>query len=148
MVCAPILASFGNIRTLTLYFTTSYWKNAFSAWELLKGIMEGLGSIYVLVKLAGWLAKDLVTASQQYSGWLVLLTLLIALIWGLYRIRPRRVVSCTLANRDVTLAVEIGDLFSTDEALVIGTNRTFDTEISDHLISPLSAQGQFTAKYY
>ena len=48
----------------------------------------------------------------------------------------------------MTLEIAVGDVLSFSGDLVVGSNTTFDTEVSKRLISKDSVQGQFLARYY
>ena len=74
--------------------------------------------------------------------------LLLGLGWAIWTNRPKHRTSCRLKGRDVSIVIKIGDLFDVGGALVIGSNTTFDTELSVDLISERSVQGQFTRKFY
>lgn len=66
----------------------------------------------------------------------------------LYTCWPKLKASAKLNGRDVVINVEIGDIFTLEGAIIIGSNTTFDTRIDDGLISTNSVQGKFTQKYY
>ncbi|MHB8071641.1 MAG: macro domain-containing protein [Candidatus Cryosericum sp.] len=53
-----------------------------------------------------------------------------------------------LRDRDVSIEITIDDLFSVEGSIVVGSNTTFDTDLSGDLISKKSVQGQFTQRYY
>jgi hypothetical protein len=62
--------------------------------------------------------------------------------------RPHLTISHKLNGRDVSIGISVGDVFSFSGAVVIGSNTTFDTRISNNLISKHSVQGGFTNTYY
>lgn len=62
--------------------------------------------------------------------------------------RPILLVTARLRDRDVHIAIAIGDVFAFDGSIVVESNSTFDTRISKELISENSVQGQFTSRYY
>lgn len=68
----------------------------------------------------------------------------------LYALFTRRPVTRIVhkARKDYCIEVRIGDLFSTPGQLVISTNTTFDTDLSDGIISPNSVQGQYTTRFF
>lgn len=74
--------------------------------------------------------------------------LLVGVIFAIYACWPKLVISGRLNGRDVIVELTIGDIFSLPGAIVVGSNTTFDTLISNELISKHSVQGQFTERYY
>lgn len=70
------------------------------------------------------------------------------LIYGFWENRPRHQIGCRLSSRDVLIKIRVGNLFDTNDSLVIGCNSTFDTDIESGIISQKSIQGQFTARFY
>ena len=103
--------------------------------------------------------KQLISLFQPSANWLqhwlqanyltsVILISTVALLIAAATLAPTVRVSSRLKQRDLTISIELGDLFDGSDMLVIGTNRTFDTELKDGLISPRSLQGQFTQRYY
>ncbi len=68
--------------------------------------------------------------------------------WAFWTCKPQTSIAHILAGRDVTLEIAVGDVFSFSGDLVVGSNTTFDTEVSNRLISRDSVQGQFLTKYY
>lgn len=69
-------------------------------------------------------------------------------LWAIKECWPKLSVSAKLDDRDIAIELAIGDIFSFDGDVVIGSNTTFDTEVSARLISEDSLQGRFTKKYY
>jgi hypothetical protein len=58
-------------------------------------------------------------------------------------------VSRHFGRPDITISVEVGDLFEQEAHLVVGFNDVFDTDTSDGIIiSPTSVQGQFLERIY
>ena len=55
-------------------------------------------------------------------------------------------VSQRLSATDILIEIQVDDIFNIEGAFVIGTSRTFDTDLS--LMPEDSVQGQFTHKYY
>lgn len=132
-----------------------YWSNQFSTAKFLKSFFAAVGVIAAAIEAV----KQLISLLQPQENWLqqwlaqhywpaIGLIALLALIFALVTLAPTTRVVSRLRKRDLTITIEIGDLFDTSDTLVIGTNCTFDTELSGNLISPRSIQGQFTTKYY
>ena len=72
----------------------------------------------------------------------------LGVVWAFWTSKPRTSIAHMLSGRDVTLEIAVGDALSFSGDLVVGSNTTFDTEVSKRLISRDSVQGQFLAKYY
>ncbi|MFF6899958.1 macro domain-containing protein [Streptomyces hydrogenans] len=87
------------------------------------------------------------TPSQR---WLALATLLgLAILFGVYKAWPRKKVTREFSNPDVSLTVQVGDLFEQQTHLVIGFPDTFDTDATNSVvIAQNSVQGQFQEKIY
>ena len=66
----------------------------------------------------------------------------------LWNCRGMLSVSRRLADTDISIAICVDDIFNLTGALIISTNTTFDTDMSDGLISEDSLQGKFTKRYY
>lgn len=132
-----------------------YWRHQRPFRNLIKSFFAVVGVLVTVVKGVeklisvvqsddNWLQKNL-----TQHPWLTVLGIAgIALIAALIMLAPTVRVSSRLKQRDLTIAIEIGDIFDTLDAIVIGTNCTFDTELTDELISSASIQGQFTKRYY
>jgi hypothetical protein len=100
--------------------------------------------LWTFIKLADYFHLALQSTLQR-AGWWFFIFGLLGAVWIC---RPTLTVFEKLKDRDVVVQIAIGNLFSFDGAIVVGTNSTFDTEISRVLISGKSIQGQFTSKYY
>lgn len=56
-------------------------------------------------------------------------------------------VTHRLEGQDISIEIQVGDIFNLHGAFIISTNTAFDTDISDGSIPSESLQGQFTSKY-
>ena len=81
--------------------------------------------------------------------------LLAAIIWVWRESKALLSVTHELYGTNVSIEIQVGDIFKMKGAFVISTNTTFDTDMSfnphisdSHLISPNSLQGKFTEEYY
>lgn len=138
-----------------ILFSGHYWKNQFSAKVFLKSFFAVVGLLAAALEAA----KQFISLFQPSANWLqqwlqanywtaILLVSVVALLIAAATLAPTVRVNSRLKQRDLTISIELGDLFDGSDLLVVGTNRTFDTEIRDELISPRSIQGQFTRRYY
>lgn len=74
-------------------------------------------------------------------GFLVLL-LAVSACGAVWRSRPRDRLEFTLPPSDVTIAIAVGDVLAQEGNIVIGSNDTFDSSLTDEIISVHSVQGQ------
>lgn len=79
--------------------------------------------------------------------WLIPL-FLIGLLSVIFTRRPVKKIKYKYPGQDLTIEVTIDDLFNVPGQKIISTNTTFDTDISNGIISLNSLQGQFTQKFY
>lgn len=117
---------------------------SFSA--LFSSIFYALGILWTVVE-----ATDFFFSSESWGQsikeywWLFLL---FGTVIGLLRAWPNFSVHSKIDGTDIEVAVRVGDIFSVTDPIIIGSNTTFDTKVSDGTISPKSVQGQFTSKYF
>jgi hypothetical protein len=110
----------------------------------LSALLSSLGVLWTFLKLADYFQLAL-KANLQKLWWLFLVAGGLGAIW---KCRPVLRVSKKLKDRDISIEIAIGDIFSFEGAIIVGSNSTFDTQISRELIAGNSIQGQFTKKYY
>ena len=127
------------------YFLLSWIR---SLWSLraASAALGTFGAMWLALELANYFFSGASAISAIQHNWL--LFGIAGLMIAGFRCRPRNSVCYQLSGRDVSIEIFIGDLFSIPGSLVVGTNTTFDTQISSHLISERSVQGQFTKRYY
>ena len=123
-----------------LYFSGKNWKYD---WHNLKDIfVKDLGRIWLPITIStSYFPQTL----EWVSSWILISILALLTLW---RCRPVRFVKYKLKDRDIWIEIRIGDIFDVQGSLVIGTNSTFETSVSDGTIAPDSLQGQCTKKYY
>ena len=68
--------------------------------------------------------------------------------WFLWKCAKMVSVEHELERQDISIEIRIDDIFNFEGAFIISTNTTFDTDMSNGLISEKSLQGQFTKRYY
>jgi hypothetical protein len=83
---------------------------------------------------------------KKYWFTCLLLLIIIVIFWATSKIKL--CIKQRIEGRDITIEILAGDLLEQKSTIVIGINTTFDTDISDRLISEKSIQGQFTQKFY
>jgi len=134
-----------------LYLAKAWFKNLFSlrattAW------LSAFGTLWLLVEITTFFFSDVklfgTTNIPDNIRRLWPLFFIAGIALAAFEARPRSSVSSKLNGRDISIRIVIGDLFLQPGAMVIGSNTTFDTRISNNLISERSVQGLFTKKYY
>lgn len=130
-------------RARVHYYGRTLLKNLFSL-QGATATLSSLGVLYTVLKCADYFNFAKQSAIQPY-WWLFLSGGVAGAIWIC---RPKLSSICKQKDRDISIEIAIGDLFAFDGALIVGTNTTFDTQISRELIDATSVQGQFTTKYY
>jgi hypothetical protein len=74
--------------------------------------------------------------------------LFLAVTYVLVTRRPVNRITYKVPKKDFCYEVRIGDLFDCDGEIVVSTNTTFDTDMSNGLISNRSLQGQMAVRYF
>jgi Thoeris protein ThsA, Macro domain len=106
--------------------------------------LSSFGTLWLATQIAGFFSVRAEQAIRE--AWLLFFLLGIAL--AIFSCWPKLSRSCRLSGRDVIVAIRVGNIFNVGDALVIGSNTTFDTKVSRGLISEKSLQGQFTKRYF
>lgn len=112
--------------------------------KCLSSILWSFGVLWLVVKIINYFFGTWATENIQPLWWLFLIT---GVIVALLRNIPKTSYTCKINNTDTSVEIRVGDIFDTNETIVLGTNTTFDTTMEDGTISPRSVQGQFTSKY-
>lgn len=127
------------------YYLKIWGRNLLSL-KALSAVLSSFGALWLSVQITTFFFQQTPIPNIIRGYWLVFAILGLSI--AVFLCRPQLTVACKLKERDVTIEIAIGDLFSTPGALIIGTNTTFDTLISRNLISEKSIQGLFTRQYY
>ena len=104
----------------------------FSWRRLSSAILQAFGTLWFAVEATAYFFSERTWANDIKSGWWIFLIL--GVVIGVYRARPKRSVQARISGTDVLVEVCICDLFKQPGALVIGSNSTFDTAIEDNTI--------------
>jgi hypothetical protein len=128
-----------SIRTL------SYWRYALFSMEALARVLAAVGTLYLFVEL---LDTFKIYKKDEYHNYGLILMLVAAVIYVLATRRPVRRVRYKVPKKDLTFEVLIGDLFQMPGEIIISSNSTFDTDISNGLIAANSLQGQFALQVF
>lgn len=123
----------------------SYWRYALFSWDAVKKIFGSLATIYLFLNI---LDTFHIYTKNHYSGYAIIPALIFSILYTLYTRRPIKGFDYKIPSRDYKISVQVGDLFSGNSDVIISTNTTFDTNISNGLISSESLQGQFSTKFF
>lgn len=110
-------------------------------WEVLfapVGIGWTLTSIAIAVGYSASISPYL-----SYLWWLLAVGLVLAVVLNV----PKAAVSIQLPNIDTEVEVRIGDIFQSQDPIVVAIPTTLETDFSNNAIDRSSIQGQFTLKY-
>lgn len=129
----------------TAYYLRTLFRNIASV-KGLSALLSSFGALWLCVEIANHFFKGTALPSLIESLWWLFFVVGIAI--AIWTTRPTLLVAARLKDRDVHIEIAIGDVFSFDGSIVVGSNSTFDTRISRELISEKSVQGQFTSRYY
>jgi Domain of unknown function (DUF6430) len=113
-----------------------FFANALAAFGLISAAIQFLGQLY--------------PPAIRYPEWLTLGTFVLCLFWGLLRARPHDNLRRDFKQPEITVRVEIGDLFAQKDAnIVVGFSDTFDTSVTNNrVINEHSLQGQLLERRY
>ena len=120
--------------------------NRFSWARFLSAVFQAFGVLWLIVEAADYFFGNPMWTNFVKSTWWLFLASGISL--GIVRAWPKRFVWSRIKGTDVVVEVRIGDILKQEGALVVGSNTTFDTNVTDGTISKNSVQGQFTLRYF
>jgi hypothetical protein len=122
------------------------WIRSLGSAKALAALLSSFGTLWLAVEIATFFldGTDWPTRIRSAWPWFGGAGLVAAAILC----KPARIVSQKLNGRDILISITVGDMFSMPGALIIGSNTTFDTKISNQLIAATSIQGIFTTRYY
>lgn len=126
------------------YYTKLYLKS-FLSWKMLTSVLSSFGSLWIFVSILNFFLKTDFSSWLQTQWWLFLVS---GCLIGVIRSWPHLSYRCRLKDRDIQIEIKVADLFRQQGAWIIGTNTTFDTEVSSTMISKETLQGQFTTCFY
>jgi hypothetical protein len=120
--------------------TRSFWRHALLSAEGAASFFSALGVMYLFIEM---LDTFNIYTKSNYSHLAIIPIILVALLYTVtVARRPLGRFCYKVPGRDLSIEVKIGDLFSEPGDVVISTNTTFDTALTDDLISAGSLQGQ------
>lgn len=114
----------------------------FSLNRFCASVLQAFGVLWLLVKVTVFFFSDRPWVGTIKDGWWVFLAC--GILVGLYRACPRLILKSRISETDIDVEVRVGNLFSSNGAIIVSSNSTFDTALEDKTISASSVQGQFT----
>lgn len=127
------------------FTTISYWRHFILSKDTYKSFFAVVGAIWTSLRAADYTNNSL----EFKDNWQIFIAInLLALVITFLIKRPVSSISLNLPDEDVCIEVLVADIFKISGEKFISTNTTFDTNISNGLISPNSLQGQFSKKFY
>ncbi len=141
-----------KLRISKIFYYLRMWGKCLFSVNAFTACFSAFGILWLAVELATFFFPNTILYDQKTvpqvirDSWFIFaITGFAAAIW---RCRPHLSIAAKLNGRDVTVEIAIGNAFSYSGSLVVGSNTTFDTQVSKELISEDSIQGLFTKKYY
>jgi hypothetical protein len=95
--------------------------------------LAAVGALYLALELLDFFKIVQRESLPPSTFFLVLDT---AVVWVLLTRRPVSRIAYKIPKKDFCYEIRIADLLDSKEDIVVSTNTTFDTDISDGLISP------------
>ena len=136
---------------LPLFLRKGHLKRCKQHWLVLRAACYVFSVSEVAIELLSYFWTDF-EKSTRGNLWLLLVLVVVALTVGavsfLHRCRKMLSVSEKLGDTDIWIELCVGDLFDASGGLIIGTNTTFETSMTNGFISEDSVQGQFTKRHY
>ena len=124
------------------------WRKKFNIVKNITAVIGTITSVYKMFEIIGLKsATDLVSGINIYM-WI--LVILICFAFNIYKAWPTNKQSFKVDNvkGEITVTLCYGDIFTSNETIVIPVNSTFDTSFHNGIISPNSVQGQFQNLYF
>jgi len=120
------------------------WRYIFSLRKTINSTLSVVGVVWLIIESTSFFSQPLSEFFKVY--WLY--SFIIAALWVIYENRPKTEFNFKLKNRDISIQISIGDMFTYKGSYIIPFNTSLDTTFKDGLISKNSTQGQFTVKYF
>ena len=108
-----------------------------------------LGALWLILEISSYFIPKICSQYIVSLGvWFLAILILVALVISVFINRPINSINEKLNNRDITITIVIGDFFEQKGDYIVGTNTTFDTNLTEGIIFKNSIQGQFSTKYF
>ena len=136
----------GIYLSFRLALKADFWKS--QSKSLFGAFFASIGILFSAVQLIDYFFSK--WATVRFSTYPALTWVLLGAITVLALIlaRPRLKMTSRVDGKDVTVALQIGDILLRNGDIVVATNSTFDTSLEGDFISLKSLQGQLATKEY
>ena len=116
-------------------------------WSVVVDCFAVGGVLMLIAEIASSIFQTKAIYELYRNGWWWLCALvLLGCVWKNW---PRLKFKVQIKDSpDVSIIIKVCDVLKNEGAVIVPTNSTFDTTMTDDFISPQSVQGQFQLKYY
>jgi len=125
--------------------TYAFWRHAVFSKDGFIAFLAAMGSLFTFLEFLDFFG---IYTRGNYSHYAILPIVFISLAFVVLSRRPLKRFCYKVPGRDIRIEVKVGDLFSESADTVISTNSSFDTDLSDGLISAQSLQGQLAINIF
>ncbi len=125
--------------------SAAYWRYVLLSRSGAQNVLAMYGGLWLFIESLDFFS---VYKRDQYGSCAFIIVLVFAAALAVMLRRPIRSFQINFPEHDFTIVVRIGDIFDELGAVVVSTNTSFESDVSEGRISPDSLQGQFTAKYF
>ena len=100
------------------------WQNL--KWiNVAKSIFSVLGALWLIIEVLAFFNKDEFSEGLKSIWWLFLI---IGIVWVIYENWPKQKYSYQVKGKDVSITLQIGDIFKIQGALILPVNNKFDVD--------------------
>ena len=125
--------------------TVSFWRYALFSTEAGAKFLAAVGTLYAFIEILDFFG---IYTRTQYSYYAIVAILIASILYVLITRRQITRIWYKVPGRDFIIEVIIGDIFSGTNDVIVSTNTTFDTRMSDGLIATDSLQGQVATRFF
>jgi len=116
--------------------------------NIVRSLLVAIGSLSGLVTILwAFFSSDMIAMAKKYPWILFLGLFTLALIYALYTNRSKGKIELSLSDK-VKAKIFFGDLFKSNEIIVIPVNEYFDTTVDDKIISSKTVHGKFIQRFF
>ena len=106
------------------------WSENLNPRQFIEHILSSFGVLWLLVEILYFFGEPKAVSFIKDLWWIFLL---IGLIYALFKSKPKKYIEFKIDDRDIVIALKIGDAFSNDGALVVPINNEFDVDLDGNL---------------
>lgn len=134
---------------MTLFQNIGYqiwllWQNL--RWiNVAKSIFSVLGGLWLIIEVLAFFNKDEFSENLKSIWWMFLI---IGVIWVIYENWPKPKYTYPVKGKDVSITLQIGDIFKIPGALILPVNHKFDVENKGIVKQSSSILRNFIKKIY